>query len=335
MKVSQVMHCSFSSWYSKFKELTIKSIIIPLPQEFLDYLHTDGIVLPDGCVHGVGGKQSESDEEGEEQSEVDWGELSNTAEAKAPKFPEFDAQVKKAIQKLGGNVFPKLNWSAPRDATWISFDKTLKCTCPSDVYLLLKSSDFIAHDLSQPFLHCSDCAANNEIKYELVLRKWQDFQHGSEFRCFVKNNKLIAITQRHHIQYYEYIDKHSDEIESDIKAFFYHVLANRFPDHNYVFDVYRQSQGQLLLLDFNPFGVPTDPLLFKWEELENDSNSGVKDLEFRYIKSCFDLQPNPYAYYAMPKDFVDLAAGEDPYKLLDLLNLKVQQPGGDSNSDDG
>lgn len=32
----------------------------------------------------------------------------------APEFPEFTAKVQEAIISLGGSVFPKLNWSAPR-----------------------------------------------------------------------------------------------------------------------------------------------------------------------------------------------------------------------------
>ncbi len=32
----------------------------------------------------------------------------------------------------------------------------LKCQCPADVYLLLKSSDFISHDLDHPFDLCDD-----------------------------------------------------------------------------------------------------------------------------------------------------------------------------------
>lgn len=35
----------------------------------------------------------------------------------APDFPEFEARVQEAINSLGGNVFPKLNWSAPRVCT--------------------------------------------------------------------------------------------------------------------------------------------------------------------------------------------------------------------------
>lgn len=32
----------------------------------------------------------------------------------APEFPDFNDKVLEAINSLGGCVFPKLNWSAPR-----------------------------------------------------------------------------------------------------------------------------------------------------------------------------------------------------------------------------
>lgn len=33
---------------------------------------------------------------------------------KAPSFPEFETLLKNTIKRLGGQVFPKLNWSAPK-----------------------------------------------------------------------------------------------------------------------------------------------------------------------------------------------------------------------------
>lgn len=38
----------------------------------------------------------------------------DAAEHIAPMFPDFQAQVTNLINELGGKVFPKLNWSAPR-----------------------------------------------------------------------------------------------------------------------------------------------------------------------------------------------------------------------------
>ena len=46
---------------------------------------------------------------------------------------------------------PKLNWSAPKDACWISATNSMECRSANDVYLLLKSSDFVVHDLEQVF----------------------------------------------------------------------------------------------------------------------------------------------------------------------------------------
>ena len=36
-------------------------------------------------------------------------------------------KISVAIDELGGNVFPKMGWSAPRDASWIN-NNTLKCS---------------------------------------------------------------------------------------------------------------------------------------------------------------------------------------------------------------
>ncbi|KAK3587558.1 hypothetical protein CHS0354_004847 [Potamilus streckersoni] len=346
MKVENVLNCSFSSWYSLFKDITTKSIVIPLPQEFLEYLLCDGLVLPEQAVDVSSNENA--DEDNIIGDEIDWStEDISTPVAEPPKFPDFENIVKKSIQKLGGCVFPKLNWSAPRDAAWISFDKTLKCTCPSDIYLLLKSSDFITHDLTQPFALCEDdenYKNDIHVKYDLVLRKWREFNPSNEFRCFVKNGSLIGICQRHHTMYCSFIGQHKDEIVADIQAFFYHFIQGNFPDKSYVFDVYRRDQGKILLIDFNPFGEVTDGLLFSWEELLGDErlngtilSNGEDELQvpaFRYIEKSSGVQPNPYTTYAMPKDFVDLATGEDPQKLIDFLRLKVQEQGAEDSSDD-
>lgn len=37
----------------------------------------------------------------------------------------------------------------PQDAAWVSPDNTLKCTVSAEVILLLKSSDYISHDLTK------------------------------------------------------------------------------------------------------------------------------------------------------------------------------------------
>lgn len=73
----------------------------------------------------------------------------------------------------------------------------LKCVSPADVYLLLKSSDFVQHDL-EPELVFEGCepaqkrTASAPYDLELVLRKWYPIDRARELRCFVRQEVLIG-----------------------------------------------------------------------------------------------------------------------------------------------
>lgn len=71
----------------------------------------------------------------------------------------------------------------------------MKCTSPSDIYMLLKSSDFVLHDLDrdQLFEDC-DTADEETLEYELelILRKWHPVDRSRELRCFVRREKLLG-----------------------------------------------------------------------------------------------------------------------------------------------
>uniref|UniRef100_A0A7N8YM37 Translation initiation factor eIF2 assembly protein n=1 Tax=Mastacembelus armatus TaxID=205130 RepID=A0A7N8YM37_9TELE len=287
MKKEQVVHCQFSVWYPIFKKHTIKSLILPLPQNVIDYLLDDGTLVVSG--------------------RYEWSDDETTTTVTAPEFPDFTSKVLEAINALGGRVFPKLNWSAPRDANWIALNSSLQCHSLSDIFLLFKSSDFITHDLTQP--------------------KWSELIPGGEFRCFVKENKLIAISQRDYTQFYQHILKQEEQTCQAIQEFFSQHIQYNFLDEDFVFDVYRDSQGRVWLIDLNPFGEVTDSLLFTWEELTSGGEISQQQEcpAFRYTTSEVTVQPSPCLSYRIPRDFVDLSTGEDAYKLIDFLKLKKSE----------
>lgn len=93
---------------------------------------------------------------------------------------------------------------------------------PADVYILLKSSDFIVHDLSAEsvFEGCtknvnigdSDNSNNNDddqdqdqdqvlYKLELVLRKWFAIDPSREMRAFVREGVLIGSFVRSFVRF--------------------------------------------------------------------------------------------------------------------------------------
>lgn len=357
MKVAEVLSCSFPEWYEQFQHITYKSEIITLPRSFMEYLNTDSVVLPENSTHGLYPKaknmaMNEDDDDPDlrdedllKQYENDWSTSTpNQTESKCPDLQDLDVQVNSAIKKLGGRVFPKLNWSSPKDATWISFDKTLLCTCPSDIYLLLKSSEFISHDTDQPFIKCEDfceASAAPSVTYCLVLREWSPPDPSTEFRCFVKDKQLIGICQRNSTKFYPYIKRERSLISEDILRFFKTKILGRFPQPSYVFDITRAKQGSVTLIDFNPFGEVTDGVLFSWDELPtlaascDVDNKGEKVPLFRCVESEEGVKVSDYANYAIPLDIQDLVTGEDPYKFMDLMKMKIQSAdGGDSSSGD-
>jgi len=182
-------------------------------------------------------------------------------------------------------------------------DNRLKCTNLADIFLLLKSSDFITHDLCEPFKFCHD--DNNDllstIQYVLVLRKWSALQPSKEFRCFVRNNRIIAISQRDSENYYNFIGSTADEILLNLVEFFNNHIQNKFPSIDFVVDIYRKDSNKLYIIDFNPWGPMTDTLLFDWSELLTLSNN--EKPEFRFVNSQNGIKPNSYTQYAIPKRY--------------------------------
>ncbi len=240
LTLTQLRACQFSSWYPTFRNLhklsnpsdsnddstnertyeynnvTIRSIIIkPLPKQFIEYLKSDGVKLPLGAenlssflpdINRVDNASwsSEEDGDGKQDDEEETEEEERNHEYH---FPELNEKISNALETLGPSL-PKLNWSSPKDVTWLNAE-TLKCCTVGDVYLLLKSSDFcmfdITHSLDDVDLEstsstCSS-ASNGQrndhellIEYELVLRKWSNLHASMEFRCFVSNHKIGKIS---------------------------------------------------------------------------------------------------------------------------------------------
>ena len=271
-----ILNCSYHSWHPKYRAITPKARLVPLPAAFLEYLRSDGIVLPpeetdnptwsdDDSGIFSGADNNEGGEEEDADPSTHWRD---THEA-----------IERTIEELGGKVAPKLNWSAPKDATWIAATNSMECSTPNDIYLLLKSSDFVTHDLA----HAFDDTANQttspdpEIAYHLVLRKWINLNPSVEFRCFVRNRQLIALCQRD-LNHFDFLFNMQDKLRQTIQDFFDSKLRDTFPDPNFTFDVYvPPPHDRVWVIDFNPWAMRTDPLCFSWMELLTMEVPEIKD----------------------------------------------------------
>ena len=169
----------------------------------------------------------------------------------------------------------------------------MECRTPNDIYLLLKSSDFITHDLEQVFHDCEDDDSSDasetssqstsseegpleehdelsQIPYHLILRKTvPNWNPALEFRCFVRSRHLLCICQRD-LNHYSFLPPLIPKLRSTIQSFFEKHLKDTFDDENFVFDIYIPGPYERVwLVDINPWAPRTDPLLFSWLEILN------------------------------------------------------------------
>jgi hypothetical protein len=186
---------------------------------------------------------------------------------------------------------------------------TLRCTTPADVYLLLKSSDFVSKDVNQlrelemmdRLDHDSQNAptsasdpSTSAIRPILVLKKFFAIPTSHEFRCFVRAGQLICISQRDTGTFFDHLQERDFQIKVRklLLSFFHTVLSptglagsiptSPFPIKDYVWDAYiSRDMSRVFLMDVNPFLDRTDALLWTWEEVEEVASKQLRgDIDF-------------------------------------------------------
>ena len=308
--------CQFSEWYPTFRSHTIRSVILhDLPDTFRAYLESESAHLPQGTKTSQGFLEGTHD-----PGDSDWSE-DDALPTERFDLSELTVRIEDAIKTLGGSVLPKLNWSAPRDASWIN-GGTLKCQSAGDVYLLLQASDFCQHDLLQ------------EQPLQLVLRKWSQLNPSREFRCFVQNDVLRGVSQREHTQHFAYLASLKEDLHELVEDFFETEIQGKFAGGkvaSYVFDVYVDKQERVWLVDYNVWGSTTDSLLFEWDELHQEG-----DAEFRIVETPLEVHSNPLSSYRAPSDLVDFMAGEGAAYAtpMEALMALCEKPGDQDDASD-
>ncbi|GAA6050299.1 hypothetical protein JCM3770_002951 [Rhodotorula araucariae] len=361
LRTQDVLACQFSSWYPLYKRVSPKATVIrPIPHanDFLEYLESDGLFLPEGS--GPMGLSELSDSEDEADLPADPSASSSDSDDDEPvrqfSFPHLDREIRAVLGRYDGAVFPKLNWSSPQDAAWMIPGQSLKCQTPADVYLLLKSSDFISHDLDHAFDDCVDCPPHpsapplvsstpepeldeealarltissapsarapgpeparkpRPYTFELVLKKWFDMPGSQQWRCFVRDNRLLGISQRD-TTFYDFLQAETtqQDLRDRIARFWEEDIRDKAPLTSYVIDVYlTRDASRVFLVDLNPYAQRTDPLLFTYSALHALALAPPPVPELRLIASAADGASSMprYSHNRYPKDVVEMSEGQ-------------------------
>ena len=118
------------------------------------------------------------------------------------------------------------------------------------------------------YICCSEkvrSAAKAGRARHLCVRPYRNITLAREFRLFVVDGKLAAMSQYNLVRHYYRLDGVKEEYLA-LAEDFIREAAWRIPLDRVVIDIYITSSGKVMVVDPNPWGEPTDPkLLHTWE----------------------------------------------------------------------
>nr|CAD1838260.1 unnamed protein product [Ananas comosus var. bracteatus] len=125
------------------------------------------------------------------------------------------------------------------------------------------------------------------------------------------------------------LDRRRD-ILAAIRSFFDGVVAPRFASQDYTVDVYVMRDMRVKIVDFNPWGAFTLPLLFTWEELEEMKET--EEVEIRVLESQCGVRPGLKT--AVPYDYLDTGEGSGWDQFLRNAEEEIRRQTRNSQNSD-
>jgi len=126
---------------------------------------------------------------------------------------------------------------------------------------LLCSSERIYEDLG------SELDKKIENFHQLIIiREWVDIPIQHEYRGFVHNKSLNAISQYYHTIFFDDLKAVWDDNIQTIQNFFNSTISSIIPLTSYIIDFAVLPSGEILVIELNPFSIATDSNLFSWIE---------------------------------------------------------------------
>jgi len=187
----------------------------------------------------------------------------------------LEEKIDRLIKHFPRGAFVRLGSRSPKD----SYEAFLKKFCyknGKEAVAALCDSERINDDLW--------LAKSNDYTPYIAVREWIVIQPWQEFRCFIRNKKLVGISQYNylHREVFPEIEENADRIEWALRKKV-EMVAPILPADDVIVDfVYKMREhgnvvvNEVILLEVNPYSPYTDPCLFNW------SKDKFESFEFRF-----------------------------------------------------
>ena len=109
----------------------------------------------------------------------------------------------------------------------------------------------------------------------ICLHPYRRMAQLREFRIFIKNRQIVGMSQLYLDRYHPKIQQQKDFIWNKGRSLI-REIAPFLPSSDIVIDVYLTSRNELMIIDMNIWGPPTDPLLLRNWDFDWEKNIGLK-----------------------------------------------------------
>jgi hypothetical protein len=130
-----------------------------------------------------------------------------------------------------------------------SLTQAMKITNGNEALDLLLNSERVFNDLKRAM------EFPESFNVKLILREWNDLiVYEKEFRCFVYQNSLTAISQYDPFFYSKNLIESLETIKDSISLFFEKNVKEKLKElKNYVIDFGMTESGEIFAIELNPF----------------------------------------------------------------------------------
>ncbi|MCQ2379437.1 MAG: cell division cycle 123 family protein [Victivallaceae bacterium] len=169
-----------------------------------------------------------------------------------PAIKELLATMRNELEDISGNCFAGVDCCSPTDTDRFR-DKRGATYSANSTLLNLMHSDKVREAIREGKVT------------SICLRPFRRMQPAREFRLFITCGELVAMSQYHLTRHFRRLAG-AREKYWNLAYDFVKVVRNLLPDENIVMDIYVSATGTIYIVDFNPWGEPTDPkMLIRWD----------------------------------------------------------------------
>lgn len=169
--------------------------------------------------------------------------------------------MKEAMGSFFGNSFVFTDCCAPTD-TERFLNKNGAVYSAKSAWEILASSEKIQKS-----------AAAGNVEY-ICIRPFRHMNRTREFRLFIYEGKLSAMSQYYLIRHFRRLEGIKERLWEKAKKFVDEIIW-LMPVKTLVMDIYFTSDEEIMIIDLNPWGAPTEPLMLDTWERDWNETAGI------------------------------------------------------------